>query len=137
MKTMKTLKAVFLKKICSVCCNYETHQTILDYLLYCAIISYIYKAEVNYYHYYNCIYSGKKEKLCDVCNFLKDLKQYKEMLEENIKKKTNIVQLYRLLKTFYYIMKYLKKINPKLIKHFHLFRDPFHQCLPICLNINK
>ena len=46
----------------------------------------MYEAEVNYYHFCNCIYSGKKERLCDVFNFLKDLKQYKEMLEENIEK---------------------------------------------------
>ena len=50
-------------------------------------MSCIYEAEVNYYHYYNSIYSRKTEGLCDVCNFLKDLKQYKEMLEENIEKK--------------------------------------------------
>ena len=98
MKTMKTLKETCLKKICSVCLNYQTYETILDYPLYCGIMSYIYEAEVNYYHYRNCIYSGKKQRLCDVFNFLKDLKQYKEILEENIKK--NILQLYRLLKHF-------------------------------------
>ena len=60
MKTMKTLKEICLKK-CSICRNYETYQTILDYRLYCGIMSYIYEAEVNYYHYCNCIYSGKKK----------------------------------------------------------------------------
>ena len=100
-------------------------------------MSYIYETEVNYYHYCNSIYSRKKERLCDVCNLLKDLKQYKEMLAENIEKKTNIVELYRLLKTFYYIMKYWEKVNPKLIEHFYLVSNPFHLCLPIHLNVNK
>ena len=100
-------------------------------------MSYIYEAEVNYYHYCNCIYSRVKERLWDVCSFLKDLKQYKEMSEENTEKKTNIVQLYRLLKIFYYIMIYWEKVNPILIKHLYLFSDPFHQCLPIYLNVNK
>ena len=57
------------------------------------------------------------------------------MLEDKLEKK--IVQLYRLLKRFYDIIKYWKKINPQLIKHFYLFSNLFHQCLPIYLNVNK
>ena len=49
-------------------------------------MNYIFEAEINYYHYCKCTYSGNKERLCDVCIFVNDLIQYKDVLEDNLEK---------------------------------------------------
>ena len=130
MRKIKKLKEIYLEKTCGECYNHEIYQMIYDYPLYCGIMTYIYTAKQYHHHFCRYIYAGKKEKLCQICVFAEDLLIFEEMLYK-IENAKSIPKLYKIIKRFYFIMKYWAEINPELMEHFSCFISPFHQCLQI------
>ena len=95
--------------------------------LYCRMTGFIENVGLTYYLYCKCRFAKKRQKLCDICNFNKDLWIfYKSELTDKPKKKQKSQR-------FTGILKYWNSMKPDYTDRFDYSKERNHKCF---VNIN-
>ena len=97
------------------------------WLLYCRMVGYIENVQRTYYRFCKCKFATKeRKKLCDVCNFNRDLWIFcNSELKLKIRK---IPMLYKQLNCFFCILNYWNSIKPNFFNHFDYSKERNHMC---------